>query len=105
MNTNVYVSNTMKTEQKNWIEDIISSADAVHWVKADDALFTSVRQRLYSRVMQLKAVPARTVWAAAAGFVLLLSINFMLLRQTGNQPMAHNISPLTQNSFDIYTQP
>ncbi len=96
---------TMKTEQKNWIEDVLGAADAIQQVTADEVLFTGVRERLYSHTKQQQTVPMRNVWAAAAGFVLLLSLNFVLLRQTDNRPVNGDNSLLTQNKFDIYSQP
>lgn len=92
----------MKTEQKIWVEDIISSADGVEQAQADGRLFAGIRKRLHTQVVQLQAVPMRTVWMAAAGFVLLVALNFFLLNNTHSPKMRTVNSPLTENSFDIY---
>lgn len=94
----------MKTMKEIWITAIIDSAENIHCVEADVHLFENIQSRLQGKIRQLEHVSSSTVWLAAASIALLIALNFKVL-SSSSSPKQHQStsSPLTENSFDIYS--
>lgn len=103
------MSNTTATMERNkekWIDDVLNSADSIKKVRADEQLFLNINSRLSDRVQQIKAVPAKTVWLAAASIALLFALNFVLLSRSesgkSSNPGTQQSPYSLNNSFEIY---
>ncbi len=96
----------MERNKENWIDDVLNSAGSINRISADEQLFLNINSRLSGRVQQIKAVPVKTVWLAAASLALLIALNLVLLNRsesmktnaTGTQQSPYSLN----NSFEIY---
>lgn len=91
-------------KKENWIEDIMETANNMGRAEASTDLFTAIQSRLRGKVVQLKQVPARTVWLAAASLALLVALNFAVLTQTTTQTETTATAPysLTDSNLNLY---
>lgn len=91
-------------EQKDrWIDEVLNSVDGIGHVPAPSRLHESLMQRFQD--LQAKHIfPKRTVWLAAAGLALLISINaYTLLSHAPAQQSstANSEHPLTKEYFSL----
>jgi hypothetical protein len=69
----------MNTGKEQWIDDILNSTAGMQRAQAP----ASMRDTIYGRIQQarvIRMVPLKKVWLAAASVLLLMSLNFYILR-------------------------
>ena len=81
----MYMENDM---QKRRIDDVLDSIEGIQRANAPESLFAAIEQHIDANVKRV--IPIRTVMAAAASIMLLLSVNVYLLSNTSNAESLSN---------------
>ena len=66
-------------KQQDWIEEVLKSGESLHKVEPSEALLEKLTN--ISKPNAPKIIPMKTVWMAAAGLALLISLNIFTLQR------------------------
>ena len=68
----------MNMNKEKWIDDVINSLDGVQPAEANPYVYTKILSKINTAAAEY--APAKLVWLAAASFILLLLLNFQVIR-------------------------
>ncbi len=91
-----------KDRQEQFVDDILNSMEGMQRAEAPHALFHSIEQRIEANAKHI--IPLRTVWAAAASILLLLTINVYLVLGSSVKSSPAQPSDANMNSVIEYYQ-
>lgn len=66
-------------KNKEWIEDVLNSAQNIQRAEAPDGLWNKIQQEIAKDVKVVSLVPKRTIWLAAASVALLVIMNWVAI--------------------------
>lgn len=70
-----------KMEKDKWIDGIMDSFDGLERATPPGTLLHKIEQKLAGSISYARTIPMRTVSLAAASILLLLAVNFYMLRE------------------------
>jgi hypothetical protein len=95
----------MDMNEEKWINEVMSSLDDVKSAEANPFLYHKVLNKI--SLVKMEYTPVKLIWLAAASFILLILLNFQVIRtlssknkKTEIREIASQYNLITTNSIN-----